>query len=88
MNQGISVNAASASEHVVGIERTTTVLKETVRARWSVMPYNKIPIIMITELAKDVVTWLNSFPSKSSMISTMGVKALVTGVHFNYRTHC
>ena len=88
MELGITVNAASANEHVAGIERETRVLKEWVRARWSTMPYQKIPIIMITELAKDVVTWLNSFPSKSSLVQTVGVRALITGVNFDYALHC
>ena len=33
MEQGITVNAASANEHVAGIERKTRVLKERIRAR-------------------------------------------------------
>ena len=56
MKLAISVNVTSTKEHVAGIERKTRVLKERIKSRWSVLPYMKIPIVMIEELAKDVVT--------------------------------
>ena len=62
LKEGIKVNVASAKEHVAGIERKTRVVKARVRARWSVLPYKKIPVIMTVEMVKDVITWLNSFP--------------------------
>ena len=57
------MNAASAKEHVVGIKRKARVVKEGIRARWVVLPYQVVPSITTTELAKDVVVWLNSFLS-------------------------
>ena len=85
---GINVNVASAKEHVSGIERKTRVLKERVRARRSALPYKKMPIIMTVDLAKDVVSWLNSFPSKSALMPNVGVRSLITGVQFDYNLHC
>lgn len=86
--RGIWLNIASQSEHVAGIERKTRVLKEQVRARWSVMPYSKIPRIMVTELVKDVVAWLNIFLCKGGMSRVLGPRAIMTGIQFDYRLHC
>ena len=87
MNAGIRINVASAKEHVAGIERKTRVLKERVRARRSALPYKKRAIVTI-DLVKDVVAWLNSFPSKSALIPSVGVRSLITGVQFDYNLHC
>ena len=84
----MTVNAASAREHVVGIGRKTCTLKERVRTRQSKMPYTRIPRIMTSDLVKDVVSLLNQFPTKSSLVPTMGARPLITGVHFDYHLHC
>ena len=63
-------------------------LKEQVRARRTALPYSKIPIIMSVDLAKDVVAWLNSFPSKSSLLPYVGMRTLMTGVQYDYKLHC
>ena len=76
MKAGITVYVASAREHVSGIERKTRLLKERVRARRSALPFKKIPIIMTVDLTKDVVSWLNRFPSKLLLMPNIGVKSL------------
>ena len=73
---------------MAGIECKTRVLKERVRARRSALPYDKLPIIVTIDLVKDVVTWLNSFPSKSALVPSVGVRSLITGVQFDYNLHC
>ena len=88
LRQSVAVNAASACEHMGGTERKTRTLKERVRARRSQMPYTKLPKVMTSDLVKDVVSWLNQFPTKSSLIPTMGARPLITGVHYDYRLHC
>ena len=88
LRYSVSVNVASAREHVAGIERKTRTLKERVRARRSQMPYLKIPKIMTSDLVRDVVAWLNQFPTKSSLIPSMGARTLITGVQFDYHLHC
>ena len=85
---GVKLNVASASEHVANIERKTRVLKERVRSRWSKMPYDRIPKVMVSKLVKDVVAWLNLFPSKGCVVSTMGPRTVMTGRVFDYQTHC
>ena len=88
MQSGISVNVASAKEHVAGVEQKTRLLKERMRSKRTSLPYKKIPIIMTVDLAKDVVAWLNSFPSKTSLLPYMGTRTLITGVQFDYKLHC
>ena len=43
LRQAITVNAASAREHVAVVERKTCTLKERLRARRSKIPYKKLP---------------------------------------------
>ena len=43
---------------------------------------------MTVDLAKDVVAWLNTFPSKTSLLPYIGMRTLITGVQFDYRLHC
>ena len=88
LRRSITVNSASAREHVSGIERKTRTLKERVRARRSQIPYKRIPKVMTSDLVRDVVSWLNQFPNKSSLIPTIGAGPLITGVQYDYQTHC
>ena len=87
MRYGTALNVASANEHVSGIERKTRVLKERVRGSWSNLPYKKLPLVMIVELVKDVVAWLNQFPSKGCVLGHVGPRAYITGQVFDYRLH-
>ena len=52
------------------------------------MPYTKLPKVMTSDLVKDVVFWLNQFPTKSSLVPTMVARPLITGVHYDYLLHC
>ena len=52
------------------------------------MPYQRLPAIMTSDLVRDVVAWFNQFPSRNSVISTVGMRQLMTGVQFDYRIHC
>ena len=88
LRYSVSMNEASAREHAGGIERKTRTLKERVRAGRSQMPFKKIPKVMTSDLVKDVVSWLNRFHNKSSMIPTVGARSLITGVQFDFLLHC
>ena len=52
------------------------------------MPFKKLPKVMTSDLVKDVVSWLNQFPNKSSLIPTVGARSLITGVQFDFLLHC
>ena len=86
--EGVRMNPASAREHVAGVERKTRLLKERIRCRWSQLPYEKIPSLMVSELAKDVVGWLNQFPTKSGIYSNVGLRTIMSGIQYDYRKHC
>lgn len=43
---------------------------------------------MVSELTKDVVSWLNQFPSKSCVVRNAGPQTLMTGQQFDYKIHC
>ena len=68
----------------MGIKRKSRVIKEGIRARWTVLPYQVVPSITTAELAKGVVTWLNSIMSQSALLPGAGARLFTTGVHFDY----
>ncbi len=47
-----------------------------------------MPNIMISQLTKDVVSWLNQLPSKGCIIDKVGSCTLMTEVQFGYNIHC
>jgi hypothetical protein len=81
------INPTSAKEHVPRVERNNRVIKERVRARRSRLPYKKLPKALITHIVIDVVRWLNNFV-KSKGLQGMSPRAFMTGVKFDYNTHC
>ena len=59
----VSLNTASAGEHVPDIERYIRTVKDHVRSTYNSLPFRKIPPRMIIELASHAVFWLNMFPA-------------------------
>ena len=51
-------------------------------------PLQKMPVIMVIELVKDIVSWLNQFPSKGCIVPNMGPRTYLTGEVYDYKLHC
>ena len=88
LNMGVSLNTASASEHVPEIERKNRVVKERARACHHSLPFKTIPRIMIKEMIYNCVLWINAFPPKVGVSASISPCTLLTGVKFNYNCHC
>ena len=85
---GITLNVAAANEHVPAIERRIRVIKERVRATRHTLPYKCMPKIMVVELVKFSVFWLNAFPAKGGVSTTLSPRTLLTGMGIDFATHC
>ena len=85
---GMALNPAARNEHVGDIERRIRTIKERMRATYNMLPFDIIPKIMVIELAKQAVFWLNSFPHQGGISDTISPRELVTGSRLDYHRHC
>ena len=88
LTKGISVNITSANEHVPTIERRIRLIKERVRSIRHTLPYVTMPKLMVVELVKFVVHWLNAFPMKGGVSENMSPAAIITGKQVDFNLHC
>ena len=69
----------AADAHVDFIERSGRTIKESARTLCQSLPYKRYPIIMTKALMAKTIHWLNYFPSKNGVSSTMGPATIVLG---------
>ena len=85
---GIILNTTSANEHVPKIERQIRVIKERVRATRHTLPFTMIPLTMLIELIYSSILWINAFPPKGGVSSSLSPRNIMTGIQFDYNKHC
>ena len=85
---GIQLNTVSNDEHVPEIERQIRTLKERTRAIYCTLPFRKMPRRLIIEMLYAANYWLNMFPRKGGISTTMSPRTLLTGLTMNYNRHC
>ena len=87
VSMSIIPNFVSASEHVPHIERRIRVIKERMHALRHTLPFRKVPKLLIRELGKFTVMWLNAFPNKGGL-QDISPRVLITGVPLDYNIQC
>jgi hypothetical protein len=87
-NLGIGLNEAGRNEHVPQVERYIHTIKERARATYNMLPFKNIPPIMVIEMVKAAVFWLNSFPIDNGVSNHMSPRTIVTGHKVDYAKHC
>ena len=86
---GITLNTVARGEHVPEAERYIRTIKERVRSCvYNTMPFTEISGRMVAELIYYCVFWLNSFPARDGISSTLSPRAIVTGSHIDFNKHC
>ena len=85
---GIVLNTTAANEHVPKIERQIRVIKERVRATRHTLPFKMIPLIMLIDLIYYSILWINAFPPKGGVSTTLSPRNIMTGIQFDYNKHC
>jgi hypothetical protein len=87
-NLGIGLNEAGRDEHVPQVERMIRTIKERARANYNMLPFKHMPPIMVIEMIKAAVFWLNAFPVEGGISDRMSPRTIVTGHTVDYSKHC
>ncbi|KAL7564214.1 hypothetical protein ACA910_021639 [Epithemia clementina (nom. ined.)] len=87
-HHGITINATSRDEHVGEIERFICTIKERMRANYTLLPFSKIPRIMLINMAKHAVFWLNALVYPRGVSQDLGPRQIVLGEHIGFNRHC
>jgi hypothetical protein len=85
---GIGLNEAGRDEHVPQVERYIRTIKERTRATYNSLPFTRVPAILVIEMAKASVYWLNAFPYKKGVSKQLSPRTIVTGQTVDYMKHC
>jgi hypothetical protein len=88
LDLGIELNVVSNDEHVPEIERYIRTVKERTRCIYNSVPFRKMPSRMIVEMVQSSVFWLNMFPPKDGVSTTISPRELLTGLKIDYNKHC
>ena len=88
LGMGILLNPTSREEHVGDIERYIRTVKERMRCSYNTVPFARVPPRMVVELASREVFWLNAFPPRGGISTTLSPRAIVTGQTVHHDRHC
>ena len=75
----VSLEICGPDEHVPEVERSTRMMKETMRATAHGLPYCRLPKIMIVELVAMATRCLNGFSKEDGVSEHMSPHSIVTG---------
>ena len=87
-DQGIHLIATNTDDHVPEAERNIWMLKEHIRASFYVLPYKKIPKLMIQYMATRVADQLNYFPVKGGVSSYYSPRMILKRSNLDFVKHC
>ena len=82
------LNITAAGEHVPEIERSIRTLKERTRACIHGLPYKRHPTQMLIANMRFHNTWLNRFPAKDGVSSTLSPRSIVWGDSPDFNIDC
>jgi hypothetical protein len=83
-----TLNIAGKGEHVPEIERGIRTVKERTRCTYNTTRFDKFPPKMIMGMVFLSVFWLNAFPNKHKISTTLSPRTIVTRCHIDYTIHC
>ena len=63
-------------------------LKECVRACYSILLFDKYPRRLLIEMVYTQKFWLNAFPHVDRIFQMMSLKEIITGFKVNFLQHC
>ena len=85
---GMRLNPSSREEHVGEIERYIRTIKDRMRCIYNTLPFDRIPKVLVIEMAKAAVFWLNAFPAANGLSADVSPKTIVTGQQLDFHRHC
>ena len=81
------LNCCAADEHVPDIERYIRTVKDRVRSTYRMLPFKRVPRIILIHLVKNAVFWLNALPARDGVSSIHSPRYLLTGRELEYPLH-
>ena len=78
------INIVSLEYHVPETEIYTRTIKDCARSTLASIHRKHIPKHMLTELVFGQVLWLNAFPNKNGVFSTLSTQTIVKGKDIRY----
>jgi hypothetical protein len=85
---GIGVNETGRDEHVPQVEQLNRTIKERAWATCNMLPFQHMPTVLVIEMVKAAVFWLNAFPNKNGVSERSSPRTIVTGKMVDYTKHC
>lgn len=82
-----TINVVSRDEHVPDIERMIRVIKERARCYFTMLPYQRLPKMMIIHLIITVVFYINAFVWKHGVSQILSPITIVEGVVLDFNLH-
>ena len=84
----ITLNTFSNAEHVPIAERRIRTVKERVQRIYNMLPFRKIPAIMVVQMVYSCNFWLNAFPPTDSVSEKLIPREIITGQVIDFNKHC
>ena len=84
---GVDGNTVSRGEHVPEIERFIRVLKERYRCYFAMVPFPKLPTVMVQELVLTVTFYINIFQWEGGLDHRLSPCNIVQHKHVNFNLH-
>src|SRR5210317_1695043 len=87
-NLGVRMNYTNTRDHVSVAERNNRTIKEAFRTALHRSPYNRIPEVLIKQLAMICTNSLNWFPAKNGVSSNYSPMTIIEGKCLDYKKDC
>ena len=81
------LNCCAADKHVPDIERYIRTVKDRVRSTYRMLPFKRVPRLILIHLVKNAVFWLNALPARDGVSSVHSPRYLLTGRELEYPLH-
>eukprot|EP00980_Cylindrotheca_fusiformis_P011053 scaffold2537_cov102-Cylindrotheca_fusiformis.AAC.1 len=81
------LNCCGADEHVPEIERYIRTVKDRTRSTYRMLPFRRLPRIVLIHLLKNAVLWLNALLAADGVSSQHSPRYLMTGRELTYDKH-
>ena len=81
------LNCCEADEHVPDVECYIRTVKDHVRSTYRMLPFKRVPRLILIHLVKNAVFWLNALPAMDGVSSIHSPRYLLTGRELEYPLH-
>ena len=82
-----NINTMEANEHLGEAKRTIWIIKEREHGILGTLPFKKLPRVMSIHLVHFVTMWLNAWPNKTGISSTISPREMITGIKLTTKLH-